>query len=78
MSEDGTTDSTDTRWAYTNDLLAIYLVVTFPVTAWLDMTGYVNLETLPASVFTLYASFVGIALAWAFGPEAVKAWREEQ
>lgn len=76
--EDGTTNSTATRYPYTNDAIAGWLVVSFTLLSGLHTVNVVDLTTLPGTVFAAWISFVGIALAWAFGPEAVKAWREEQ
>lgn len=80
MSEDtpadATTDSTATRWDYTNDAIAGWLVVSFTLLSGLHIANLVDLTTLPGTVFAAWVSFVGIALAWAFGPDAVAAWQD--
>lgn len=74
---DEQTDSTATRWAYTNDLLAAllvlaYLALTFaPLTPYVGSHGGIN----PVVLTTTTAAF-GVAIAWVFGPDAVKAWQD--
>lgn len=76
--DDSTTDSTRTRYAYTNDLLAGWLVVSFTLLSALHTISVVDLTTLPGTVFAAWISFVGISLAWAFGPDAVDAWQSSK
>ena len=73
---DGDTDTPDDRYWLTNDGLAWFLSVSFvayvfaPLTPW--VAGYPETNAVILASFT--ASF-GIAIAWAFGKDAVEAWR---
>lgn len=73
---DGGTTTTASRFWLTNDLLAGFLILAF--------TGYVYMPLLtaidgyPSTNPVVIAAFVtafGVAVAWAFGQDAVEAWR---
>lgn len=73
---DHDTDSASKRHWLTNDGLAVLLTVTFigyvyaPLTPLVD--GYP--ETNPLVLGAFVTAF-GVAVAWAFGRDAVEAWR---
>lgn len=76
--DDGETDSSAARYWLTNDALAFLLILTFigyiyaPLTPWVD--GY---PAANAGVLAAYITAFGVAVAWAFGKDAVEAWRAE-
>ena len=78
--EDSETQSTQTRWRYTNDILAFILVTAFIAYIFARtvivpiLLGPIELPALNAFLLTVFGTGFGVALAWAFGPEAVKAW----
>lgn len=71
---DGETWSSQSRWWLTNDVLAFVLATAFIsyVFAGVYLDGYP--ETNPA-VLTAFVTAFGVAVAWAFGRDAVEAWR---
>lgn len=73
--ESGATHSTSKRWWLTNDGLAWLLVGTFPVVIAATAAGYLDLATVPSEVVYTWLASVGTAVAWAFGKDAIEAWR---
>lgn len=71
------TETASTRWWLTNDSIAIYLLLTFPIVVMAGSlrTVPVDLDLLPQSVRLTYLFAVGVAVAWTFGRDAVEAWR---
>jgi hypothetical protein len=71
---DATTDSTRTRWRFTNDLLAAILVISVPALATLDtVSSTASLGQLPTNLPLTWLLLATIATTWAFGGAAVKA-----
>lgn len=72
MSQDDTTDTTATRWEYTNDVLAAVIVVGFlAIVGYGVVTGSVQIRTNwfgPALV-----GLVVLAGAWLFGKQGFEA-----
>jgi len=68
-TDDGTTNSTSTRYPYTNDLLAGVLVL-FAVgaTSWYVVHG----QEVPIWLATIDTLAVATAVVWAFGKGAAK------
>lgn len=74
---EGETDTIQSRWWLTNDLLAVYLLFSFPiivVASAASMSG-IDLSAIPQTVRLTYLTTVGVAVAWTFGRDAVEAWR---
>lgn len=79
MADTGTdqTNSASTRWAYTNDILALFLILAFAGLTFAPLTPYVaDHAGINPVVLTAFTTAFGIAIAWAFGPDAVQAWQE--
>lgn len=76
--EDRGTTSTSRRHWLTNDGLAVVLVLSLISVVALHGAGRLTLQTVPQSVLLLYVFSVGSAVAWAFGKDAVEAWRGGQ
>lgn len=76
--EDGDhdTDRASTRWKYTNDLVLGALVLGYFAMIATGGYGLLDLQAIPWYVIVAGVTFVGIGIAWAFGPEAVAAWNE--
>ena len=66
--------STKQRHPYTNDVLALWLVVTYPTLIGLDAWGLIDMRIVPRPLILGYVGLVGTAVAWAFGSAAVDAW----
>jgi hypothetical protein len=74
--EQGSTTSTARRWWLTNDVLAGWLVGTFALLLAADATlQAVSISGVPQVVVQSWVLFTGIAVAWTFGTDAVRAWR---
>lgn len=71
----GATTSTRTRFWLTNDGAAWWLLGTFPVWVAFDGVGWIDLSAVPAVVLRAWVLVVGVAAAWTFGAEAIRAWR---
>ena len=69
------TDSADSRWWFTNDLIAGALSASLVVAILGHGFGWLNLQTIPEGFMLLYSFAVGSAVAWAFGKDALEAWR---
>jgi len=72
---DGDTTSTALRWRYTNDLVAGFYLLTFVGLVALDSYQLVRLGVVPETVRTVWLAIAGVAAAWVFGGDAVRAWR---
>lgn len=75
---DGETTSPAARWWLTNDVIAGVLVVGFYATLWAVGRGLLDPTVLTGEVGLAMIAYVGIAVAWAFGTDAVRAWRGDQ
>lgn len=75
---DGETTSSESRYWLTNDGLAWLLVVSFIGYLYLPLTPYVDAyPEVNAAVLAAYVTAFGVAVAWAFGKDAVEAWRAD-
>jgi hypothetical protein len=72
--EDSDTKSTQTRWRYTNDILAGLLILTLCTSVAVTFRG--TSSTPPTAVWTVFASAALIAAIWAFGTQAVSALQD--
>ena len=73
--EQGSTDSPARRYWLTNDAIAIALVASLIVGVIFGGVGWLNLQTVPKEITLVYSASVGTAIVWAFGADAVEAWR---
>lgn len=71
----GSTRSTSKRHWLTNDLLAGALALSLILVVAAHGAGWLNLQTLPQWLVGVYVFSVGSSVAWAFGKDAVEAWR---
>ncbi|QHS17940.1 hypothetical protein GWK26_12710 [haloarchaeon 3A1-DGR] len=69
---DDTTDSTSTRWAFTNDLLAGWLFLSYALTIAGGAIGWAELEAIPQSFGWGFTILVAAAGTWAFGVDVVE------
>lgn len=77
-SSDGSasaTESTQERHWLTNDAMALALVASLIVFMLITAIGFAKLSVIPKDVLYLYVFAVGSSIAWAFGKDAVEAWR---
>jgi len=74
---DGWESATGTakRHWLTNDALAGALGASLIAAVLLDGIGLLNLQTIPGEILYLYVFVVGSSMAWAFGKDAIEAWR---
>jgi len=70
------TESTATRYKYTNDLILGALVLGFLGLLTAAALGVIDLTLIPWYAIAALIAYVGIGIVWAFGPEAVKGWNE--
>lgn len=76
MADDRETESAGSRYWLTNDALAFFIVIAFvgyvyaPLSPWI--AGYPETN---AGVLAAFITAFGVAVAWAFGKDAVEAWR---
>ena len=75
LRRNGSTDSPQRRWQYTNDIIAGWLVGTFPLMIAFDAYGAISLRDTPETAVMGYVVLVGTAVTWAFGSGALEAWR---
>lgn len=73
--DNSSTNSPDRRWWLTNDILTGALVGSLIAGVLLSGLGLLNLQTVPKEIIYIYVVSVGTAIAWAFGADAVEAWR---
>jgi MFS-type transporter involved in bile tolerance (Atg22 family) len=65
------------RFWLTNDILAFVVVLAFIAYVFAPMTPYVDgYPEVNAMVLGAFVAAFGIIIAWAFGTDAVMAWRE--
>lgn len=76
-SDSDTRGSSRRHWL-TNDLLAIWLIFSFTFYIFLPYFGYGANAEPNAAILTAFITGFGIAVAWAFGKDAVEAWRGKQ
>jgi len=76
-SESESTTSVSRRWIYTNDILAGLLLASFPILTGLGSTQILALSSIPDSWRLAYLLIAGTAAVWAFGSEALEAWRSD-
>jgi hypothetical protein len=75
IESSGETDSATTRHWLTNDAIALWLAGTYPLLLFFDGLGWIVLADVPPNLRMGLLAIVGIAVAWAFGRDAVAAWR---
>lgn len=75
---DNDTRGSSRRHWLTNDLLAIWLILAFTAYLFLPYLGFETASKPNAAVLTAFITGFGIAVAWAFGRDAVEAWRGKQ
>lgn len=69
------THGTSKRWWLTNDLLAFALLLSLDALVFFSGLRWIDVETIPEmAVYGLTVGF-GVAIVWAFGKDAVEAWR---
>ncbi|RLM47453.1 hypothetical protein DVK00_02800 [Haloarcula sp. Atlit-47R] len=71
--DDNVTNTTATRWDYTNDLLAFILILGSGIILGLDAIGH---ATVPEYVWGAWVAALFIGAAWAFGSKAVESYRK--
>jgi hypothetical protein len=69
------TDSVARRWQYTNDALAGLLLGSLAGLTAIGATSLIGLGELPDLWMAAYLTVAGVAAAWAFGSDALAAWR---
>jgi len=76
-SDDGTTESVQTRWDYTNDIAALLLVSSFALAvaavAIAVATGRLTAELPVGQLIIGYLGLVLLAGVWLFGADAFEA-----
>lgn len=72
-----TTDGVRRRWWATNDMLAALLLASLTVLLAAGARGLLTLSAIPAAWTATYLGVCGGAAAWAFGSEAIAAWRDD-
>lgn len=77
-TEPGETTSSESRYWLTNDGLAWLLILTFVGYIYAPLTPYVDAyPEANAAALAAYITAFGVAVAWAFGKDAVEAWRAD-
>ena len=74
-SDDDSTESVSTRPPYTNDVLAFFLIGSIIGGVGADGLGVVALSSVPDEVLLSWVVMTGTATVWAFGRDAIAAWR---
>lgn len=72
---DSDTRSPSRRHWLTNDVLAGMLVLSLVAVVAAHGAGSLNLQTLPQWLVGVYSFSIGASVTWAFGQDAVEAWR---
>ena len=70
---DDTTQSTQTRYPYTNDGIAVGYLLAFLILSAVGSRGIINLSALPVFWRTSLVLIALVPAAWAFGTAAVQA-----
>jgi hypothetical protein len=71
------TNSIAKRWVFTNDLLAFILLSSLPILTAAGATQLLALGQVPDSWVLAYLGISGTAAVWAFGADALEAWRSK-
>lgn len=74
-SDGDATESTSMRHPYTNDALAFFLIWSIIGGVGADGLGAVSLSSVPDEVLLSWVMMTGTATVWAFGRDAIAAWR---
>lgn len=75
-TDDGETESSESRFWLTNDGLALFLTVSFVGYIYAPLTPYTaGYPDANPMVLGAYVTAFGVSIAWAFGKDAVEAWR---
>lgn len=69
------TTGTNKRFWLTNDLLAGVLVGSLVLVVLAHLITTFDISNTPQEIVYLYVFSVGSSVAWAFGKDAVEAWR---
>jgi hypothetical protein len=76
-SDPESTSSISKRWIFTNDLLAFILLGSLPILTAVGATRVLALSQVPDSWILAYLAITGTAAVWAFGTDALEAWRSK-
>jgi hypothetical protein len=71
------TSSISKRWLFTNDLLAFILLSSLPMLTAAGATQVLALGQVPDAWVLAYLGISGTAAVWAFGADALEAWRSK-
>jgi hypothetical protein len=71
------TTSISQRWIFTNDLLAFILLSSLPILTAMGATQVLALGQVPDAWVLAYLAITGTAAVWAFGADALEAWRSK-
>jgi hypothetical protein len=74
VDAEGSTETTDTRWWLTNDVLAGWLLISFTVLLAVGGTGWLALDAIPWQLLSAYMILVLGAGTWVFGVGLVERW----
>jgi hypothetical protein len=74
--DDGTTQSTATRWDYTNDVIAAGYLLAYVVLTAVAAYGYFDLSVLPVYWRTAAVTIALVAVVWTFGATAFRTVME--
>jgi hypothetical protein len=76
-SDPESTSSIAQRWVFTNDLLAFILLSSLPMLTAAGATQVLALGQVPEAWVLAYLAITGTAAVWAFGADALEAWRSK-
>ena len=71
----GSTDTASERHWLTNDGIAWLLTLSMVGVVTAASLGIVDLSTVPQEILVAYVVAFGVAIVWAFGRDALEAWR---
>lgn len=72
---DGVTRGTAKRYWLTNDGIAWVLTLSMITVVAAAGSGHLTLDRVPDPILLSYVAAFGTAIAWAFGKDAVEAWK---
>ena len=72
MTDDDTTESVNTRWDYTNDLISGLYLLAYIVLTGLAGHGLIDLTVVPVFWRSVIVVIALIAAVWTFGSEAFR------